>query len=123
MPSLNFQARFADAVERGEKCQTIRRAGKCEVGDELELVWEGRRLGTSVCTSIDEIVIDGNHNEAGDLISGWLTINGFPEIMLDHEAQRDGFTSFRELAHWFDETYGLPFEGQIIRWKPPEPGQ
>ena len=24
MPALNFRAEFADAVERGEKCQTIR---------------------------------------------------------------------------------------------------
>lgn len=64
MPSLNFMERFAGAVERGEKRQTIRRVRKTpiKVGDTLQL-YTGqrtkacRKLGLGRCTRVRAIMM------------------------------------------------------------------
>lgn len=38
------------------------------------------------------------------------------EISLDSFATADGFTDWISLVEWFDNTYGLPFEGIVIYW-------
>jgi len=68
MPALNFQARFADAVERGDKTQTIRAPRKrpFKVGDNLYL-YTGmrtkwcRKLLDAVCIGVDPIRIERNN--------------------------------------------------------------
>ena len=56
MPALNFQKRFADLVESGEKCQTIRKCSKDgrdpKVGDTLYL-YTGQRPKEKHCNDAE----------------------------------------------------------------------
>lgn len=59
MPALNFEAQFADAVESGEKRQTVRTARKdgrphAKVGDKIRL-YTG--LGTPRCRLLAEATV------------------------------------------------------------------
>lgn len=69
MPTLNFTARFADAVESGEKRQTICKLGKRQwkvgdvaylhVGQRLEHGDSRKRfLGKAIVTSVHRFLID-----------------------------------------------------------------
>jgi hypothetical protein len=121
MPTLNFQARFADAVESGAKTQTIRRRGKraWKVGD-MAYLHTGQRL------------------KAGDERKRTLGVGRVVEVSdvrLEHGkpfrvdgvdlsstkayqfAYADGFNGTLEMIAWFDKTHGLPFDGQMIRWE------
>jgi len=121
MPALNFQQRFAAAVESGEKRQTIRavRALPLKVGDTLHL-FTGmrtracRRLGTVVCTEVTpfEIVSAGGWSIYWVLDDQCMTNDE-----CDALAKADGFASEYEMTEWFDRTHGLPFEGVLIRWE------
>jgi hypothetical protein len=119
MPALNFQARFASAVESGEKRQTIRKRRKDgrdpKPGDTLYL-YTGmrtkacRKLGEAVCTRVQEVAF-------GRMVMGgqrgtWFQGPGY----LKSIAKRDGFETKEEMLDWFEKTHGLPFEGLLIRW-------
>ena len=121
MVAYNFQERFADAVERGEKTQTIRAVGKrqhAQSGDTIQL-YTGqrtkhcRKLGEAVCTF--SIPVQINQNNA--LISNPIT--GFVHEARDLNifAQADGFSDWREMRDWFGKAHGLPFEGVLIKWE------
>ena len=62
MVAFNFQSRFADAVESGEKRQTIRLKARCKPGDTLQL-YVGQRskrcrlLGLGCCTDVRSCAI------------------------------------------------------------------
>ena len=125
MVALNFQPQFAEDVESGIKCQTIRRSARCKPGDVLQL-YTGQRtpecskLGEGVCKRVTpiricdtEMFLDGRRLYAGDARRDDLD---------DHDndfAKRDGFAGFVEMADWFRARYGvLPFEGFVIQWEP-----
>jgi hypothetical protein len=120
MPTLNFQSRFAADVEVGKKCQTIRAPRKrpIRLGDTLFLYTGLRRPGArllrrAICTEVYEITIEACWIET------WICVDG---VVLDSIttrllAERDGFLSIAELVAWFAEHHGLPFYGQVIRWK------
>ncbi len=116
MPALNFQGRFAPLVESGEKTQTIRPPRKRPIcaGDTLHL-YTGmrtracRKLGEAFCYLVSPIIV----NEECCYLDG-LPLN---DVQAERIAQRDGFTSWRELAAWFKAQYGLPFNGVLIRWE------
>ena len=135
MPALNFQARFAAAVERGDKRQTIRKRRKDgrdpKSGDTLYL-YTGmrtkacRKLGEVKCRTVQWIHIgkfDGERTgfpEVSSLVDGspvWA-----PDFCRDplaaerRFARRDGFRTWQERSDWFEATHGLPFEGILIRW-------
>ncbi len=120
MPALNFQEQFAAAVESGEKHQTIRRVWErpIKIGDTLYL-YTGQRtkrcalLMTATCLGVQPVTIDVGHyvfrhtKVAGEY-GGYDHLNRF--------AEQDGFDSWIEMRDWFDERYGLPFEGVLITW-------
>ncbi len=116
MPALNFQERFAELVENGEKRQTIRRVRKRPIkpGDMLYL-YTGmrtkrcRKLRLARCEKVESIRIE---KYGGAIISdeGWIE-----PAFLQAFAEEDGFDSWEEMRDWFDKQYGLPFEGALIQ--------
>jgi hypothetical protein len=123
MPALNFQARFADAVERGDKRQTVRpiRKRPIVVGDTLFLktgqrTKKCRSLRNCKCRSVSSIVIDC---KKGKILGGGIRVAGGVwgiELDPDDFARRDGFASSDELFEWFAKQYGDLFEGVLIQW-------
>ena len=122
MVAYNFQAKFADAVASGEKRQTIRAPRKdnrhAKAGDKLQL-YTGmrtkscRKLRDAVCH--DSCVIRLEHDKAWTFGPQEL----FMGDDLEHLARSDGFACWAEMRDWFDNTHGLPFTGQMIRWLAP----
>ena len=108
MPVLMFQPQFHQAVERGQKRQTIRppRKRPVKVGDTLSLrTWSGapyrspqRELLRATCTAVDRITIDADFAD-------------------DAEAMRDGFADAAEMRSWFARVHGIPFSGDRIAWE------
>lgn len=116
MVAYNFQARFADAVENGLKRQTIRARGKrrhAKPGDAIQL-YTGmrtkscRKLGDATCLASVAIVIDRNA-----LIIAGTSVYGWHRTC---RARDDGFDSFDSMVDWFEQTHGLPFRGELIKW-------
>lgn len=117
MPALNFRAEFADAVERGEKCQTIRAYRKDgrnpKPGDTLHL-YTGMRtracrlLAVRRCTAVKPVLIV----ESYALVAG-ETLEG---DALERFAKADGFDGWSDMSRWFERTHGLPFHGLAIYW-------
>jgi len=122
MPALSFKAQFADAVERGEKRQTIRARRKRPfmVSDRLYL-YTGmrtkacRKLGESTCTEVlpIEICIRREHQ----CVYGWVTVGGnlLSEYQILQLAQADGFSSAAEFFKFFCED-AERFRGQLVKW-------
>ena len=121
MPAINFQERFADMVESGEKRQTIRRVWKrpIKAGDALYL-YTGMR--TKRCRLLKEVSC--KHIQFIKLHVGCLSLQ-FPygavreygaSGCLNQFAEKDGFKDWPEMRDWFKERYGLPFEGVLIEW-------
>lgn len=110
-----FKQQFAALVESGKKLQTVRPTPKRmpKRGDRISLrCWEGnpyrskqRILREAIITSVDHCEI----TETG------VIVNSYAEPM-DEFAKKDGFRNFVEMADWFRETHGLPFEGVLISW-------
>lgn len=129
MPALNFKAQFADDVEFGSKRQTVRAPRKdgrdhCKVGDTIKL-YTGMRtkacrlLGEAKVTSIRKIWMDGvSMTLDGQHVPSAVYDRHSP--MTDNEfAEADGFDSFMDMADWFRNVHGLPFEGVVIAWDQP----
>lgn len=120
MVAYNFQARFADAVARGVKSQTIRAPRKdgrhAKPGDALQL-YTGMR--TRQCRKLRDAVC---HNACPVLIEANRVLTFEPQEIhedLDRFARLDGFADWQEMRDWFTEAHGLPFEGVLIRWLVP----
>jgi len=139
MPALNFQARFADLVERGEKRQTIRawrRDGRDPYFGNFLYLFTGMR--TPACRPLR--IRDGRgihfapvaHRGSSVVYcrgAGPIRIDFYRErtrIAVYHRpldadaalemARADGFADVEDMAAWFAKTHGLPFEGLLIRW-------
>lgn len=115
MVAYSFQNRFASAVERGEKRQTIRAKGKrrhVRPGETLQL-YTGMR--TKACRKLREATC---HDVCPVLIERDRVTTFHPQEFLDPEqvARLDGFASWAEMRDWFETTHGLPFSGVMIRW-------
>jgi hypothetical protein len=114
MVAYSFQARFADAVARGEKVQTIRaprRSRHARPGERVQLFTAMRtkacrRLGEGVCEVAAPVAMtpDG------------VAVAGEP-VDVETFARADGFSSWREMRDWFEAVHGLPFTGHLIRWR------
>jgi hypothetical protein len=112
-----FKPQFAEMVERGEKCQTIRPTPKRlpEPGDVISLrCWTGkpyrskqRVLREATITKTLPVFV----TEEGVRLCG-LELHD-PESF----ARADGFEDMPALVEWFGETHGLPFEGVLICWQ------
>ena len=122
--AINFQPQFADAVESGEKCQTIRRKARCKPGDALQLytgqrTQQCRKLADGVCTRVRPVRIDheGMWLDGERLYAGWARRDDPWDCDCDF-AKKDGFGDFMEIVDWFRERYGsLPFDGFVIEWR------
>lgn len=130
MPALNFMKQFAEAVESGEKKQTVRAHRKdgrphCKVGDTLKL-YTGmmhkscRLLNEVKCTAVRPVTI----TETSMFLDGNLLPNSIfhrdQVEQTDNEiAEADGFDSFEAMSDWVQKSYGLPFEGVVIEWDAP----
>lgn len=114
MVAYNFQARFADAVERGKKRQTIRRKranGHARPGDAVQL-YTGMR--TRACRKLADAVCEVSTYCA--IREEGVTLGNHPRVDLDDFARADGFDGFDDMKSWFRERYGLPFIGHLVRW-------
>lgn len=121
MVAINFQPRFIGPISTGVKRQTIRRTARCKPGDALQL-YTGqrtkfcRKIGDAVCQSVKPILVEGPSIQLGG-----KTLTVAEKVAL---AQADGFQSAPcgggAIAHFiqfFNDRYGLPFEGWLICWE------
>lgn len=119
MVAYNFQARFADAVWRGDKSQTVRaerRDGRhAKPGDALQL-YTG--MGTKACRKLRDATC---HDACSILIDKERIVTFGPQEFhdLDAFAKMDGFSDWSEMREWFSATHRLPFRGVLIRWLVP----
>ena len=114
MVAINFSERFAGAVERGEKRQTIRRGKKCEPGAAMQL-YTGqrtkacRKLMDAVCLDVTYVGLTARSVSLGDK-------SKFPRD-IDDFARADGFTDYADMWKWFSDRYETnSFTGYVIRW-------
>jgi hypothetical protein len=115
MPAYNFKERFANVVLDGTKSQTIRppRKRPTRVGETLYL-YTGMRtkncrlLREAVCSSIVSIRIATELIVMGDI---FLSDDAANDLAI-----ADGFENASQLIDFFETQYGLPFEGELIRW-------
>jgi hypothetical protein len=126
MPALNFAKQFADAVEIGEKRQTVRAPRKdgrahCKRGDTIKL-YTGMR--TAGCRLLAEATVTCLARIRIEPTCMYLDGRLLLSSIYDRECEQtdsefavaDGFAGFTEMADWFEETHGLPFEGVLIQW-------
>lgn len=118
MPALNFQPRFADLVESGQKTQTIRKTLRGKVGDTVQL-YTGQR--TKNCRKLGEGTITGVHwFFLRRLADGrpYMLIASLPADFanMNEFAKRDGFADANEMFAWFEKQHGLPFDGFLYKW-------
>ena len=119
---IDFPERFADLVESGEKTQEIvptpekfYRGRGPHRGANLK-AWTGtgtkerRKLGDFVCHAVDmiEIGIDG-----AVVINDCWTLDRYERLAL---ARKVGFSSPRIMVQWIADTYGIPFDGMLLKW-------
>lgn len=113
MPAFNFQPRFADMVESGQKRQTIRKTLRGKVGDTVYLYTgqrtkQCRKLGEGRIVSIQSISIQRDVVFLGDRLLSAQDNNFL--------ASADGFADSAEMFDWFETVHGLPFDGFLYKW-------
>jgi hypothetical protein len=119
MTVLLFHPRFAEPIQSGRKCQTIRPERKRPIkpGDELSLrQWEGKAYRSKQVELLAVKCIAA--------FKIWITdrsvvaLNGSQVHNLDGFARGDGFDSWAEMVAYLEAPggYGLPFEGVLIQW-------
>ena len=116
MPAYNFKQQFAEAVEEGTKRQTIRpkRKRPTKPGDRLYLYTgmrtkQCRKLGEATCTEVLDIEIQTSRvTVAGEALS-WAQMKLLASL--------DGFSDQEAFFQFFEDAYGLPFQGELIRWE------
>jgi hypothetical protein len=120
MRVILFQERFAGLVRSGAKTQTIRKRARCKPGDVLSLRrWTGKPyrskqevLREAVCTGVvSRVEMDCK----GIWVGCRLALAESPAA--DANARADGFANWKEMAEWFKDAHGLPFEGELIQWE------
>lgn len=121
MPSLSFNQRFADRVERGEKTHSIRPVRKQPAqwmpGRRVHLFTamrtrHCRRLGCGEIIGLYDISISDFGFEVlgyGDAIVDTASLDAF--------ARQDGFDNWQDFRSYFRDQYGLPWSGTLIVWK------
>ena len=118
MPAYNFKRRFAKMVESGQKTQTIRKIRKYPTKPgQIAYLNTGmrtknfRRLGFGTILDVNDIKIVNDRR---------VVIDGV--VFTDQElfyalAKADGFSSWDAFVWFFETHYGLPFKGEIIKWR------
>lgn len=123
MPALNFQARFARAVELGLKRQTcrLRRKRPIKPGDTLHLYTgmrtkQCRRLcAARTCLEVVPLKIVLSAAISRDAL--WLRGQRVTDYwLMTAFAVFDGFKDWREMRDWLAKNHGANFDGVLIRW-------
>lgn len=120
MPAYNFKGRFAPKVESGAKPHTIRalrRDGRNPKAGQPFIAYQGMRtkhcrlLLRGVITKVQSIAIlrHGSVRLDDQRLAGAALV----ALLTD-----DGFDSYDEFIAFFKDTYGLPFHGELIHFKP-----
>lgn len=131
MVALNFKTQFANEVEDGVKRRSIRAPRKDgrdpKPGDKLQLYTmmrhkDCRKLGDAVVTRVRPVEIshmgiklDGRQLYAGDAPAYAGGVD--PEHYDGDFARADGFDTFGDMAKFFEDEHGLPFNGYLIEWR------
>jgi len=110
-----FQPRFAELVQLGQKCQTVRPMPRRMPfpGQKISLrAWSGRPyrskqrvLQESTIWLVSEVTIGASTVETG-----------FGSHDPETFARADGFDSWEDLQKWFRSQHGIPFRGLLICW-------
>ncbi len=127
MVAYNFMERWAGDVEDGTKTQTIRSKARAKPSDKLQF-YTGQRtkdcrsLGEGVCTKVTAVTINATDMVLGgrQMLAGSCGCPSCPgcEDECDNEfAKADGFDGFVDMADFFREKYGLPFDGFVTEWR------
>ena len=126
MPAYNFKLRFAEAIRKGLKRQTIRKERKDGCAQKAgQIAYCYINMRTCQCEKIGEyeikkvykiiidpreicelILIDSNENN--------IYIRN-PKTKADF-AKADGFDSWDDFIMFFNRNYGFPFKGYLIQW-------
>lgn len=118
MVAFNFSPEFADDVESGRKCQTIRRTKRGKVGDPVQ-TYTGQR--TKRCRRLrkDEPrleTVDYIHIAPDGITLGNKVLH---PGNVDDFARADGFRNYAAMHAWFKARYGSDhFVGYLHRWSP-----
>lgn len=124
MPAYNFKAQFAKMVESGKKTQTIRKVRKypTKPGQTIYL-YAGmrtkrcRKLGEGEIISVEKIEITNlSYFKFGEYpdIQWFDAKEDDAGLML---AKADGFEDWESFVEFFKIRYGLPFQGELIKWR------
>lgn len=132
MPAINFQARWADAVQIGAtlangwatppnpchpKRTTIRRPGRARAGQMLYL-YTGqrtaacRKLGEVLCLGVTPVSIDADW--AGLKLNGLMLSANQCETLARLDTA--GLWGYEQLMAFFREAYGIQREFELISW-------
>jgi hypothetical protein len=128
MVAYSFQKRFAEPIQLGTKCQTIRAPRKrhARPGEELQL-YVGMRtkhcrlLGRRVCKSVVPVRLVFSRHGPAELfqVDGQYLSPKAMEIF----ARQDGFQSLEDMAQFWFASHGepdrvtIPFRGVLIQWE------
>jgi hypothetical protein len=125
MPALNFDQRFASAVESGQKRQAIRawRRHPWRVGDTLYL-FAGQRssacrcLGQATLLSVQQIQIDVAHYEIRleTQSADFSYLAPLPPEAALELARADGFASLGQFFEFFTQPDGRGLSGHLLKW-------
>lgn len=123
MSAYNFQKQFAGEIEAGRKRSTIRARRKNGYvptpGERIKLYTGMRTKGCRLLRSVKVLrVTPVTITESNNPFVPKIIIDGAP---LPHDraygiVRKDGFESFQAFKEFFEDQYGLPFNGYLIEW-------
>lgn len=117
MPAYNFQARFAEKVEKRIKRQTIRAERKDGYVPEVGALFKGF---TGMRTKNCRLLVESRVSEVLPIVIKpegiWLAGTPLDVAEANTIALLDGFESADEMCGWFARTHGMDFSGHLIRW-------
>ena len=117
MKILIFDRGFDDAILYGTKRMTIRQTCRVSPGDVIGLrAWSGRPRWSKQYEIIQaEIVRTAAVRVAPNSLNLWGQESRI-RVSLNEAAIADGFEDWPSMAKYFDDRYGLPFDGYSIEW-------
>lgn len=123
MVAFNFKKDFAPKIKSGVKRSTIRKTRRCNVGDTMQL-YTGMR--TKNCEKIinDVVCVGVAHVEIKGYYGGYTYwgVSGKSEIT-EKLHEQEGFESYMDMMNFFENHYGLPFEGWLHTWEEIKEGE
>ena len=124
MPAYNFMKQFAPLIENGVKTTTIRKRRKrpTRPGDTLYLYTgmrtkDCRKLLETECVAVLPITINRTPQDDEMIVLDGAPMVGWEIDALVHDDVGD-LLSISEFVDFFDDHYGLPFDGVWITWNP-----